>query len=52
MVVTPERPGPAFTYGLSLWLLAMGEGDSLVPSGETLTSLGVSYRKVNTGRQR
>lgn len=50
MVVTPEGPGLAFTYGLSLWLLARGEGDALVPSGETLTILGVNYRKVSSGR--
>lgn len=49
LVVTPEGPGLAFTYGLSLWLLARGEGDALIPSGATLTILGVTYRKVNTG---
>jgi CubicO group peptidase (beta-lactamase class C family) len=52
LVVTTEGPDLAFTYGLSSWLLARGEGDALGPAGKTLTILGIHYRKVEAGRQR
>jgi CubicO group peptidase (beta-lactamase class C family) len=44
--LTTEGPDLAFTYGLSSVLLGRGEGDALVPSGKTMTILGVHYRKV------
>ena len=48
LVVNPEGPGLAFTYGLSPWLLGRGEGSALSSSGKRLTYLGVRYRKVKT----
>jgi hypothetical protein len=38
-----------FTFGFTPWLVARGVGDALIPSGDTLTSLGITYRKLNTG---
>lgn len=49
LVVAPAGPSLAFTFGFTPWLVARGAGDALIPSGHTLTSLGITYRRVNTG---
>jgi CubicO group peptidase (beta-lactamase class C family) len=48
-VVAPAGPSLAFTFGFAPVLVARGAGDALIPSGDTLTSLGVTYRKAKTG---
>ena len=45
--MTAEGPDIAFAYGLSSVVLGRGEGNALVPTGKTLTFLGVHYRKVD-----
>lgn len=47
IAVTTEGPDIAFAYGLSSVVLGRGEGNALVPTGKTLTMLGVHYRKVD-----
>jgi CubicO group peptidase (beta-lactamase class C family) len=49
LVVAPAGPSLAFTFGFTPLLVARGAGDALIPSGNTLTNLGITYRKVNTG---
>jgi CubicO group peptidase (beta-lactamase class C family) len=49
LVVAPTSGRLGFTYGLTAFLVARGAGDALIPSGNTLTILGVRYRKVKTG---
>jgi hypothetical protein len=46
-VVAPAGPTRAFTLGLTPVLVARGAGDTLIASGNTLTSLGITYQKVN-----
>lgn len=49
LVEAPAGPSLAFTFGFAPLLVARGAGDALVASGNTLTSLGITYRKVKTG---
>jgi hypothetical protein len=46
VVENPSGPRLAFSYGLSP-SVARGAGEALIPAGNTLTTLGVTYRKVN-----
>ena len=47
-VEKPSDSGLSFSYGLGV-NIARGAGVALVPAGNTLTTVGVTYRKINSG---
>jgi CubicO group peptidase (beta-lactamase class C family) len=49
VVVAPTGPNLAFTFGFTSLLVQRGSGDSLTAAGNSLTILGVTYRKHKTG---
>lgn len=48
LLLTPQGPGLGFTTGMAAVFLARGAGRGLIPSGKTLTILGVHYGKVGS----
>jgi Beta-lactamase len=51
LVVVPHGSRLAFTFGFAPVLVQRGAGDALTAAGNTLTILGTTYRKVNTGSE-
>jgi CubicO group peptidase (beta-lactamase class C family) len=43
--VAPAGPHRAFTFGFNGYLVERGAGDVLTPAGNTLTILGITYRR-------
>jgi hypothetical protein len=52
LVVAPAGPRLAFTFGFTSVLVQRGAGDALSSAGDTLTILGPTYRRVETGEER